>query len=225
MTFALSLLLLCPSPARAAAPGVSDNAQVIVEFDDGSSVAGDLVSLTEKRIALDVDGRMESWSMDSVVRLEKPGSTPSAGQVRDAYSPPASYQPSYPAESPAPAQYAPYQQPPSQAQPAYEPAPVTAPPPTGYASSLPYSQAVQTPPPIGYASAPYYPANYAYPAVLLVEPAPQFTPQEQKEFLRGQAEAREKHFQTAFRTPESDLQFNLQQALDRSARGLPFNRP
>ena len=51
-----------------------------------------------------------------------------------------------------------------------------------------------------------------------------FTTKEQKEFLSKQAAEREARRHQAT-SRESDFQFNLQQALDRQARGLPFSLP
>lgn len=74
-------------------------------------------------------------------------------------------------------------------------------------------------PPMGFV--PGQGATYIGVPVVPVQPV---TADDQKRFLQQQEAEREarKHQVT---TPTSDWQFNLQQALDRQARGLPFSAP
>jgi hypothetical protein len=74
---------------------------------------------------------------------------------------------------------------------------------------------------MGFNTAPPQTATYIGVPVIPVRPP---TPQDQERFLKRQEAEREarKHQVT---TPTSDWQFNLQQALDRQARGLPFSAP
>lgn len=86
-------------------------------------------------------------------------------------------------------------------------------------SSGPAAQGAQSPPPMGFQ--PNQTATYIGVPVIPVQP---LSPPEQKRFLKQQEAEREarKHQVT---TPTSDWQFDLQQALDRQAHGLPFNAP
>jgi hypothetical protein len=223
-----AVLLALALPAAALSPGEG----VVVHFKDGTRVSGILDSLSRSEVSVDVGGARAAWRLASVRRLEAVKTDVQRFQelVQAAGEDPVKLQQAAdfarrhglytyyaqltgaraePQEQEQEEEPEPRRAPVPQTAPAF-PAPIAPLPPLGFATP---TQQNGLPP-----------GEFYAPAVVYAAPARPFSRREQRAFLARQAAERDARRHEAT-NPVSDFQFDLQQALDRQSRGLPFSRP
>jgi len=170
---------------------LSSGESVVVLFKDGTSSSGTLVSMSEKRVELEVGGARVGWPMGLVDRVETQAA-PASDQAPE-------QQPASPPASAAP----------EAACPSPHPGPVglpDAPAPLGFASPGPGACPQQ------FSSTVVVPVRSAS--------RRRFSKKEQEKFLK-ELDARREAFKRRPSTPMEDFQFRMQESLDRQAHGLP----